>query len=171
MRKVGHKSKQEAVNVIEGQKTSATLRLTVGQDDRFIIVTERQARPKWRVGLGVAAVAVGAVMLGFGGRALDLNGRCIDTPTGGQLKCTNVFDTQSMGVGLVAGGAAVAIVGMIAISLPGRAVEVQKPMPGDSAPQEKAPPPAPAPVKKAHLNRFSFGLLGSGAGMRAEGSF
>ena len=171
VRKVGHKSKQEAVNVIEGQKTSATLRLSIGQDDRFMIVTERQPRPKWRVGLGVAALAGGVVMLGFGGRALDLDGRCTETPGAPQLKCTDVFNTQNLGVGLVAGGAAISILGMVAISLPGRAVEVQKPMPSDPTPQEKSPAPPAAPAKKAHLNRFSFGLLGSGAGMRAEGSF
>jgi hypothetical protein len=161
VRKIGHKSKQETVNVIEAQKTSVTMRLQVGQDDRVIIVTERLPRAKWRVGLGFAALAAGAVMLGFGGRALDLNGHCVDSAMGMQLKCNEVFDTQGLGVGLVAGGAALSIVGIIAITLPGRSVEVQKP----------APEQTPAATKKAELNRIGFGLLGSGAGLRAEGSF
>jgi hypothetical protein len=137
VRKTGHKSKQETVNVIDSQKTLLQVRLVQGQDDRFILVTERQPRPKWRVGLGVAALAAGAITLGFGGRALDLNGHCIDTPMGAMLKCNSVFDTQGIGVGLVAGGAALSIVGIIAISLPGRSHTVEKPLPSGPASGEQ----------------------------------
>lgn len=179
VRKTGHRSKQESVNVIEAQKTSVTVRLTAGQDDRVLLVTERLPRPRWRVGLGIAALVVGAVTLGFGGRALYLDGRCIDTPSGGQTKCNTVFDTQGLGVGLVAGGAAVSILGMVAIAIPGRAVQVQKPLPSGPAAGEQsaptqapaAPAPAPAPKKKAALHRLSLGLLGSGVGLSADGAF
>lgn len=172
VRKTGHRSKQETVNVVEAQKTSVTLRLTVGQDDRVILVYERQPRPSWRVGLGIAGLVVGAVTLGFGGRALYLDGRCIDAPEGGQTKCNTVFDTQGLGVGLVAGGAAVSILGMVALAIPGKAVQVQKPLPSGPSPGDQSPPEQrPTPVKKASLDRLSFGVLGSGAGLRAEGSF
>lgn len=172
VRKTGHRSKQETVNVIEAQKTSVTLHLTVGQDDRVILVYERQPRPSWRVGLGIAGLVVGAVALGFGGRALYLDGRCIDAPTGTQTKCDTVFNTQGLGVGLVAGGAAVSILGMVALAIPGKAVQVQKPLPSGPSTGDQTPPDQrPAPVKKASLDRLSFGVLGSGAGMWAEGSF
>ena len=177
VRKTGHRSKQETVNVIEAQKTSVTLRLTVGQDDRVILVYERQPRPRWRVGLGIAALVVGAVTLGFGGRALYLDGRCTEAPTGTQTKCDTVFNTSGLGVGLVAGGAAVSILGMVAIAIPGRAVQVQKPLPSgpstsDPSPSEQAPTQAPAPKKKAAaLRHLSMGLLGSGIGLSADGAF
>ncbi len=172
VRKTGHRSKQETVNVIEAQKTSVTLRLTVGQDDRVILVYERQPRPRWRVGLGIAGLVVGAVTLGFGGRALYLDGRCIDAPSGGQTRCDTVFNTQGLGVGLVAGGAAVSILGMVALAIPGKAVQVQKPLPSGPSTNDAGPlEQRPAPVKKAELKRLSFGALGSGVGMRAEGSF
>lgn len=87
----------------------------------------RQPRSRWQLGLGVGLLAAGGVTLGFGGRALYLDGACADTPVGTQFRCNNVLDTQTLGTGLVVVGALLAIGGVVTIAIPGRVQQVQRP--------------------------------------------
>ncbi len=89
----------------------------------------RTPRPRWRVGLGVAASAAGAALTGFGVAGLALDGRCTQTPlatAGGELCASGrVVDSGSAGVGLLAAGIATLGAGTLLWSLPGaRKLEV-----------------------------------------------
>ena len=89
----------------------------------------RTPRPRWRVGLGVAASAAGAALTGFGVAGLALDGRCTQTPlatAGGELCASGrVVDSGSAGVGLLAAGIATLGAGTLLWSLPGaRQLEV-----------------------------------------------
>ena len=90
------------------------------------VETTRKQRPIWRIGLGSGLLAVSAVLLGFGGAALDVNGSCVDSATGGQLKCNNIVDTAGLGTGLVVGGILAAIGGVVTIAIPGHRNQVQR---------------------------------------------
>jgi hypothetical protein len=100
----------------------------------------RQPRPAWRIGLGAGLLAVSTLPLGLGGRALYLDGSCADTPMGTQVRCNTVVDTQPLGIGLVIGGAALAVLGAVTIAIPGRAQQVQR----SGAPED---PGAPTVIK------------------------
>lgn len=91
------------------------------------VETTRERRPVWRIGLGAGLLAASAVLLGFGGRALYVDGRCADAPSGDQTKCNTVADTQGSGVGLVVTGTLLAIGGVVTIALPGRKYQLQRP--------------------------------------------
>lgn len=89
----------------------------------------RTPRPRWRVGLGLAASAAGAALAGFGIAGLALDGRCtqapLSTPTGELCPSGRVVDSGSAGVGLLAAGVATLGAGTLLLALPGaRQLEV-----------------------------------------------
>jgi hypothetical protein len=67
----------------------------------------RPRRPTWRLALGGVLAGGGLLGAAFGGSALGVNGRCEI----GALACLRSYDTLGVGVGLVAGGAALTAVG------------------------------------------------------------
>ncbi len=77
----------------------------------------RMPRPKWRLGLGISSMVVGAVTLGFGASALAVNGQCIDSPPSGT--CRQIFNTLAPGVGLTVTGLLVLGVGTGLVAWPG----------------------------------------------------
>lgn len=89
----------------------------------------RAPRPRWRLGLGIGASAVGAVLSGLGIAGLALDGSCTQTPlstTSGQL-CPSgrVVDSRVAGAGLVAAGLSALGAGTILWAVPGaRTMEV-----------------------------------------------
>lgn len=91
------------------------------------VENERESRPAWRLGLGAGLLVASTLPLGFGGRALYLDGACADTPMGAQLKCTNVVDTQVLGTGLLVTGVLLAVGGALTMALPGRVKQVKRP--------------------------------------------
>ena len=105
----------------------------------------RAPRPGWRIGLGVGLLAASSLPLGFGGRALYLDGACSDTPTGMQTRCTSLVDTKGLGGGLVTLGVIAAIGGIVTLAIPGRVLHVQRP----AAPAEPASPEAPKPLAES----------------------
>ena len=76
----------------------------VAQPRLVYVESAHEPRPWWRLGLGIGLLAGSSVLLGIGGRALDVNGRCVDTYRWA-LKCSSVADTQGLGIGLVSAGA------------------------------------------------------------------
>ena len=115
----------------------------------------REPRPGWRIGLGLGLLAASSLPLGFGGRALYLDGACSDTPTGMQTRCTNLVDTKGLGSGLVAAGVIVAIGGIGAPAIPARGQHVPRPAtPADSVSPE---PPRPTAQSLPLLPLFNRG--------------
>ena len=89
----------------------------------------RTPRPRWRVGLGIAASAAGAALVGFGVAGLALDGRCTQAPlstaSGELCPSGRVVDSGSAGVGLLAAGIATLGAGTLLWALPGaRPLEV-----------------------------------------------
>lgn len=105
----------------------------------------RAPRPGWRLGLGLGLLAASSLPLGFGGRALYLDGACSDTPTGMQTRCTSLVDTRGLGSGLVAVGVIAAIGGIVTLAIPGRVLHVQRPV----APADPASPEPPKPIAES----------------------
>lgn len=105
----------------------------------------RAPRPGWRIGLGVGLLAASTLPLGFGGRALYLDGACSDTPTEMQTRCASLVDTKGLGGGLVALGVIAAIGGIVTLAIPGRVLHVQRP----AAPADPASPEAPKPLAES----------------------
>lgn len=91
------------------------------------VESARERRPLWRIGLGAGLLATSAIMLGFGGRALYVDGRCVDAPSDGQVKCNAVVDSMGTGVVLIPAGILVAIGGVVTMAIPGRKYQVQRP--------------------------------------------
>ena len=178
VRKTGHRSKQETVTVAEAQKNSVTVQLQTGQDDYYVITTERQSRPMWRKIVGPVLAVGGAAALGFGAWGLSLNGACVETPADPMLHCSKVFDTQGIGAGLVGAGAAFMLIGIGLAAWPGEEVQVKRPVAGDpnkgKTPATAPAPMAPTPAKKsagARLRHAGVNILPGGAFATVLGTF
>ena len=89
----------------------------------------RAPRPRWRLGLGIAASVVGAALSGFGAAGLALDGSCTQTPlpsaSGELCPSGRVINSSAAGAGLLAAGLSALGAGTIVWALPGaRTVEV-----------------------------------------------
>jgi len=115
------------------------------------VETATERRPLWRIGLGAGLLAASSVLLGFGGRALYLNGGCVDSPSGGQLECNTVLDTQGLGTGLVVAGVLVAVGGAVTIAIPGRRHQVERPVTPGQETQPGVVKPMAAVLPAVHL--------------------
>lgn len=102
----------------------------------LVRTTERRPRPLWRVIVGPVLAAGGAATLGIGAWGLSGNGTCVDTPSDPMLHCSKVYDTQGLGAGLVGGGSALLLVGVLLAAMPGPQVTVERPV--DSKPTSTA---------------------------------
>lgn len=69
--------------------------------------------PKWRWIVPLAAVGVGAILLGVGGRALNINGGCAS----GQMGCPQIYQTNDVGFGLAGAGGALVGMGVLGLAL------------------------------------------------------
>lgn len=125
--RTGYKSHHETINVEEGRKKAVQVTLKQGSDQE--IRTVRGPRPVWRIAVGAAAIGGAALMIGFGGSALSVNGKCVEgtepdgpcptTPVANMMVETRRFATTGLGAGLVSVGAAMAVAGAVLIALPG----------------------------------------------------
>lgn len=81
-------------------------------------------RPRWRLGVGGAALGVGALFIGLGASALAVDQHCVhpveNTDGLPPTNCTTqeVFMTQAPGLGLTISGAALLIGGTVLLALP-----------------------------------------------------
>lgn len=99
------------------------------------VVTMQRRRPRWRIGLGIAALAVGAGLTGFGASALAVDGSCVGTPVAPVLACDRRYDTSAAGIGLVVPGGLLLGAGIVLLAVPGslQPVEVSAPAAGAAA--------------------------------------
>lgn len=89
----------------------------------------RAPRPRWRLGLGIAASVVGAALSGFGAAGLALDGSCTQTPlptaSGELCPSGRVINSSAAGAGLLAAGLSTLGAGTLLWALPGaRTIEV-----------------------------------------------
>ena len=98
------------------------------------IVLQRR-RPPWRIGVGIAALVVGAGLTGFGASALVIDGSCLSAPVAPSLACERRYDTQAAGIGLVVPGALLLGAGIALLAVPGplHPVEIATPTAGAEA--------------------------------------
>lgn len=125
----GYKPKQATLNVQPGQTASLKLELEREPVPTFVtpppVVTRTEIlpRPRWRLGVGAAASALGVALVGFGGSALSVNGSCVpDSFVGGQ--CQNIYMTTGVGSGLIVGGVLLVAGGVTLLALPGKRHQV-----------------------------------------------
>lgn len=165
LRRTGHRSKNQSLNVSEGQKNSLSIKLDVGQDPVQVkYVAENGPRPKWRIGLGAALIGVGVIGLAFGATGIALNGNCVDTPPAG-VECDRRYTSLGMGAGLTAVGVAAAAAGAVLIALPGPR---NKSLSESGTSDASGSPPGAASAPQTSL---ILGGVGSGVGAQVRGSF
>lgn len=113
---------------IDGYLKELRDRITKKEEARQKVVyvkEERRPRPRWRIGAGVTILAGSAVLLGFGGRMLYLNGRCVDPPSPPAVECDNVFRTTASGAGLTVAGVLLGAAGGLLVAWPGEKIPVR----------------------------------------------
>ncbi len=144
LRRTGHRSKNQTLNISEGQASNLSVKLEVGQDPVQVkYVAENGPRPKWRIGLGAGMIALGVAGIGLGAAGLNLNGRCVEDS--GSAECRQIYTTLPMGIGFTVAGVLVAGAGAVLIALPGprnSAVDANK-KPGEAAGEGKSGEAAP----------------------------
>ena len=77
------------------------------------------SRPLWRIVTGSILLGGGLLMAGFGTSALLTHGQCQD----GSMNldtCSPYYSTTSVGAGLLGGGGALAITGVLMIAIPSK---------------------------------------------------
>ncbi len=163
VRRTGHRSKNQSLNVSEGQKSVLSIKLEVGQDPVQVkYVAEHGPRPKWRIALGAALLGVGALGLAYGIGGLAINGQCADASMPG-IECDRVFQSLGVGGAMTAVGVAAAAAGAVLIALPGPRNQAL-PEAGAASPSTAQPPAAPQAT-------LLLGGVGSGLGMQVRGTY
>lgn len=163
VRRTGHRSKNQSLNVSEGQKSVLSIKLEVGQDPVQVkYVAEHGPRPKWRIALGAALIGVGVVGLVYGVGGLAINGQCAGTPAAGGA-CERVFNSTGVGAAMTGVGIAAAAAGAVLIALPGPR--------NQSLPDSGAATPAGAQSAAAAPATLLLGGVGSGLGMQVRGTY
>lgn len=75
-------------------------------------------RPLWRMVTGGVLLAGSAVMLGVGGYATVIDGRCVAEPMAPVSECPHLVDSKSVGIGMLSAGAGLLIGGGLLMTLP-----------------------------------------------------
>lgn len=163
VRRTGHRSKNQSLNVSEGQKNVLAIKLEVGQDPVQVkYVAEHGPRPKWRIALGAALIGVGVAGLVYGIGGLTINGQCADAPVPAGT-CDRVFNSTGVGAAMTGVGIAAAAAGAVLIALPGPRNQAL-PESGSSSPAAAQPGAAPQAT-------LLLGGVGSGVGAQVRGAF
>lgn len=79
---------------------------------------KQQPRPIWRLATGGVLLGAGLLAAGFGASALSVDGSC-DLEADPLSPCTRLYSTGTIGISLIATGAALAVVGAVLVALPG----------------------------------------------------
>lgn len=80
----------------------------------------RMPRPVWRLALGASTLAVGLGLVGLGGSALSISGRCIEPIAPPVQACPRFYETAAAGGALLGLGAALSLSGTLLLAWPGR---------------------------------------------------
>lgn len=111
----GHTAATQTVEVSADQPASVTVELPREQVVVVAVPKAPPRRPAWRIGVGAAGIAAGALILGFGISGLSVNGACsLDR----QPACDGIYRTTAIGGSLVAIGGALMIGGAVLVALP-----------------------------------------------------
>lgn len=129
------------IQVVGAKTDSREVVLEAGREvglhfDRALIGSvAREPRPAWRLATGGVTLGLGALFAGLGAGALVKDGQCVTTSDTGLcvassgadgMRTAQVYDSQGVGIGLLASGATLLVVGAVLLALPGprRAVAV-----------------------------------------------
>ena len=133
----GYESARLPVTVPSGDKAAltATLQPEIAEPPPAALIIASapasrlaaQRRPRWRLGLGGAAVAGSALLFGFGASALAVSDQCIVEPIPPAELCRERFGTAPIGTGLVISGAAVLVTGTLLLAIPDRRTQTEGP--------------------------------------------
>lgn len=108
--------------VLEDQRKK--VQVTLRDLEQQIAEEEKKAavplRPRWRVGVGAGLNGLGAVLLGFGIPALAVDNACVHNPQIPGAQCLELYQTTSIGRGLVIPGALLMVVGTLTAAWPAR---------------------------------------------------
>lgn len=112
----GYREERRRVHIEAGKKQEVELRLV----EQRHVVEGRGRRPPWRLGIGSAALAVGALFVGFGAAALAQNDACVAPKQPMAEACRKIYDTNRLGGGLVGVGIPFLAFGALFIAIPQR---------------------------------------------------
>lgn len=93
---------------------TATLSVTLQRDP-----ASQPSRPLWRIITGSVLLGGGILMSGFGVSGILSNGTCQDGSMNTDT-CSPYYNTTAVGAGLIGGGAALSIAGVLMLAIPSR---------------------------------------------------
>ena len=105
---------------------------------------DRAARPPWRLGLGAGLSLGGIVVAGFGAAALAADGSCYAPAVPPAQQCELRYSTLPLGAGLLGAGAAVSLIGVVLLAVPGPRREYKTNVTLHRCPAGSGPSPAAA---------------------------
>lgn len=79
----------------------------------------REPRPTWRLATGIAAMGVGLGLVGFGLSGVLLEDQCVRPPMVSNGTCRVVYNSAPTGGGIMLGGIAVTLAGVVLVAIPG----------------------------------------------------
>ncbi len=121
LRLPGYSDYDEPVELLQGQTRQIAATLTAGTGTPLVpqAYMPKKSRPLWRYFVGGGLIATGVLLFGFGANALSQNGTCGDTtaPPAG-APCNYLYNTGSVGGGLLGAGLGLAAGGALMIAWP-----------------------------------------------------
>lgn len=112
VRKDKYLSYQSSAQVEPGQ--TATIETLLQRDP-----SAQLSRPLWRIVTGSILLGGGLLMAGFGTSALLTNGQCQDGSMNFDT-CSPYYSTTAVGAGLLGGGGALSIAGVLFLTVPSK---------------------------------------------------
>lgn len=79
----------------------------------------REPRPVWRIATGSVAMALGLGLVGFGLSGVLLEDQCVRPPSNPLGACRQVYNSAPTGGGLMLGGIALTLAGVVLVAIPG----------------------------------------------------
>lgn len=79
----------------------------------------REPRPTWRIATGITAMGLGLGLVGFGLSGVLLEDQCVRPPMVSNGTCRVVYNSAPTGGGIMLGGVALTLAGVILVAIPG----------------------------------------------------
>jgi len=131
VRRAGFRTVITQIEVKDGEVAAVSLELLAGADPAQ---PTRHPRPRWRIGVGVAALAVGVALVAVGAAGLAVDGRCVDDSGPGFCaaeydengeRFTRVTSSKAAGAGVLATGVLIGAAGAVLLGLPGERIKTE----------------------------------------------